>query len=352
MTITYQAGRRIQGTSTDFGTAGSGIPAVSGGWKELGRSTGTLPDISSIPDKRYYMLLNNGRSWTSGSNSSFRFNSDTGTNYAFRDSRNGAADYTETSSARTLDYIGTGSENELFGVSYISNLAAKEKLLVSSSVVQKTAGAGTAPSRDEVVSKWSNTSAAINRITATSTAGAASEYVMLGWDPTDTHTSNFWEELASVDLSGGVADTISASIADKKYLWIQAYIEGSATATAAFRVGDTSLDSGSNYSHRYSSNGGTDTATTSTTDMTSSWTVGADLPIFWNIFIVNNASNEKLAIMYGARQNAAGAGTAPSRFEIVGKWAETSNQIGIVGFDNTGTGDFNTNCIMKVWGSD
>ena len=34
MTVTYQAGRRIQGTSTDFGTAGAGIPAVAGGWKE------------------------------------------------------------------------------------------------------------------------------------------------------------------------------------------------------------------------------------------------------------------------------------------------------------------------------
>jgi hypothetical protein len=24
--------------------------------------------------------------------------------------------------------------------------------------------------------------------------------VVLGWDPADTHTSNFWEELASVEL--------------------------------------------------------------------------------------------------------------------------------------------------------
>ena len=86
--------------------------------------------------------------------------------------------------------------------------------------------------------------------------------------------------------------------------------------------------------------------------MTGAWTVGADLPIFWNIFIINNASNEKLGIFHGVRQNTAGAGNAPRRFEMVGKWNDTTNQAGIVGFDNTGTGDYNTNCTMKVWGSD
>ncbi len=35
MAITYHAGRRIQGTQADF----DGTPAVSGGWKELGRTT-------------------------------------------------------------------------------------------------------------------------------------------------------------------------------------------------------------------------------------------------------------------------------------------------------------------------
>ena len=348
MTVTYQAGRRIQGTSTDFGTAGAGIPAVSGGWKELGRSTGTLPDISSIPDKRYYMLLNNGRSWTSGSNSSFRFNSDTGTNYTFRDSRNGAADYTEVNSARTLDYIGTGSENEIFGVTYISNLAAKEKLLVSSSVVQKTAGAGTAPSRDEVVSKWSNTSAAINRITATSTAGAASEYVILGWDPTDTHTTNFWEELASVDLSGGAATNIdSGTITAKKYLWIQYYTEQSADSDFLITF---NADTGSNYARRYDNDGGTETTGTSLANFTQVSRT-ANLPQFTNMFIVNNSANEKLIIAHTVYQMTAGAGTATARWEAVGKWANTSAQITAMNI-KSGSGNLASKTVLKIWGSD
>ena len=60
MATTYQAGRRIQGTSTDFGTDGAGISGVSGGWKEVGRTTlgsnTSTIDVSSIPDKRYYMI--------------------------------------------------------------------------------------------------------------------------------------------------------------------------------------------------------------------------------------------------------------------------------------------------------
>ena len=348
MTIEWLAGNRIIGTTAE--RPNFGLPSGSvGGWVELGRSTGTLPDISSIPDKRYYMLLNNGRSWTSGSNSSFRFNSDTGTNYTFRDSRNGAADYTETSSARTLDYIGTGSENELFGVSYISNLAAKEKLLVSSSVVQKTAGAGTAPSRDEVVSKWSNTSAAINRITATSTAGAASEYVILGWDPADTHTTNFWEELASVEL-GTSGDTIdSGTITAKKYLWVQCFTKATGgTATASIRYNS---DSGSNYSFRDSDNGSESTSINES--RAGYFNAGSGTTNqFGNAFIVNNSANEKLSIVHNINQNAAGAGTAPSRRDTVAKWNNTSSQITSIQVVNTAAGSFDTGSILKVWGSD
>jgi hypothetical protein len=52
MAIKYLSGERIQATSTDF----AGTPAISGGWKEVGRTTlgsaGDTIDVSSIPDKR------------------------------------------------------------------------------------------------------------------------------------------------------------------------------------------------------------------------------------------------------------------------------------------------------------
>ena len=47
MTVTYHSGRRIQGTQADF----DGTPAVSGGWKEVGRTTlGSAGEIAGGRD--------------------------------------------------------------------------------------------------------------------------------------------------------------------------------------------------------------------------------------------------------------------------------------------------------------
>jgi hypothetical protein len=98
-----------------------------------------------------------------------------------------------------------GATVPCFDVSYISNLSTKEKLLINHSVGETVAGAGTAPNRRESVGKWANTSNAVSAVTSVNNQSgdyaSGSEVVVLGWDPADTHTSNFWEELASVNLS-------------------------------------------------------------------------------------------------------------------------------------------------------
>ena len=326
--------------------------AAVGGWVELDRATGTYTslDITSLADKRYYMILNSGLSWSSGQNSQIRFNNDSGSNYATRYSRDGAADGTETSGVRTVDYVGTGTENQIFAVNYIANYATKEKLGIAHSVIQKTAGATTAPSRDEIVYKWANTSNAINQISYTSSTGhgSGSEVVVLGWDPADSHTNNFWEELASVDLSGGAADTISSgTITAKKYLWVQCFVEQTVDTVNAFTRFNS--DSGSNYARRTSNDGAADATSTSATEMAMSPSGGNK---FINLFIINNQSNEKLVIYHSVTDGAtAGAGTAPQRGEGVFKWANTSNQITQIDISNDAAGDFGTNTIIKVWGA-
>jgi hypothetical protein len=49
--------------------------------------------------------------------------------------------------------------------------------------------------------------------------------VVLGWDPADTHTSNFWEELASVDLSGGAATNIDSGTITAKNIYGFKYMQ-------------------------------------------------------------------------------------------------------------------------------
>ena len=69
------------------------------------------------------------------------------------------------------------------------------------------------------------------------------------------------------------------------------------------------------------------------------------------MFIINNASNEKLFIIHSVKQNTSGAGTAPRRKEVVGKWSNTSNQINIVEYLQSEAGSFDTGSFIKVWGS-
>ena len=62
--VEWLAGNRIRGTNAErTSTTGfNSIPAVAGGWVELGRTTlGSAGDditVSSLADKRYYMILN------------------------------------------------------------------------------------------------------------------------------------------------------------------------------------------------------------------------------------------------------------------------------------------------------
>jgi hypothetical protein len=347
LAITYHAGRRIQGTSTD-------ATAVSGGWKELARTTlgsaGDTIDVSSLADKRYYMILDSLIS-TGAINSLARFNNDSGSSYAWRESHNGTSDGAYGSRTEGELEHGSGNDSDWFSVQYVSNLAAKEKLVITHGIKQDATGAGNAPQRNETIYKWANTSNAIDQYTMTNGGAGSydtgSECVVLGWDPDDTHTDNFWEELASVDLSGGVSDNLSSgTFTAKKYLWVQCFLQKDTNTI------DTNItfnnDTGSNYARRKSSNGGSDA-----TSINQNWfaTGGDDANSFHNYFIINNASNEKLLTGVKVDASATGAGTAPERSEYVVKWANTSNQITEIDFDNAGAGNFGTKSLIKVWGS-
>jgi hypothetical protein len=278
-------------------------------------------------------------------------NNDSGSNYSARTSGNGSSDATNTSISYFNTY--TNYSNPYFQIDNIANISNKEKLNISQLVDQNSAGAGTAPQREEGANKWANTSASINRYDSVNTEGGdyntGSEVVVLGWDPTDTHTINFWEELASVEL-GSASDTLDAgTISAKKYLWVQTYIKAvSGTAEPDMRFNN---DSGSNYADRYSINGGSDGTGTSITSARGS---GVPVSAFFNDFIINNASNEKLVIRHVTYVSTAGAGTAPNRRETVAKWSNTSDSITSIKWveNSGGAGQFDTGSFIKVWGSD
>ena len=353
--VEWLAGNRIRGTSAE--KPALGLPSGSvGGWKEVGRTTlgsaGDTVSVGSLADKRYLMVLGDikpsgnvyTRTWLNG---------DSGTNYATRYSTNGSADSTIVSTNDTVTNQSTDA-TPYFTLQYFANLATKEKLWINHSVEQETAGAGTAPNRSETVNKHAQTTNPISTIQQTNEStgdlGIGSEIVVLGWDPADTHTSNFWEELASVEL-GSAGDTLdSGTFTAKKYLWVQIYTKNSGTINHGIRYNS---DTGSNYSFRRNQDGGSDISDINqSNDPTISMSSLGGFPLFANLFIINNASNEKLTIAHTIMQNTAGAGNAPIRREGSCKWANTSSQITNISVYNTDSGSYDTGSIIKVWGSD
>jgi hypothetical protein len=361
MTIEWLAGNRLRGTTAEKPTFG--LPSGSvGGWVELGRttlgSTNVNIDVTSLADKRYLMFLVNttGASAITSDGIMRVGNSsiDTGSNYAHRSSFDGGSDSTGTSA--TGISLSRNDTNPEWTVGYFANLSTKEKLSLAWKVEQGTAGAANAPKhRIESAGKWTNTSNVIDQYRwntgGSETWSAGSEVVVLGWDPTDTHTTNFWEELASVELGSANANITSGTITAKKYLWVQAYFNLADSGTTSDARLTFNSDTGSNYATRNAQNGGAEQTLTSQANTRINYS-SLTTPAFLNLFIVNNSANEKLMIGHLTSAGTAGAGGAPDRrIEYTGKWTNTSSQITNINFNDGGLTDYPAGTILKVWGS-
>ena len=355
MAVTYHAGRRIQGTNADR----VGQSAVSGGWKELGRTTlgsaGDTIDVSSLANKRYYMILTTNIA--SGLiNSRFRLGNssvDTGSNYAMRKGENGTADTTDTSADHlSMPYAENGNTH-FFGVHYIANKSDKEKLLLGNTVDEYATGSGNAPARMENAGKWTNTSNVIDVIRNYNSASGSydtnSEMVVLGYDPDDTHTDNFWEELADVTLGSDASEISSGTIQSKKYLWCQVYFQNASNSNDVLVRFNN--DTGSNYTHRHAINYGSDTTQTSGSSIKLiDRNATADTGRFANFFAINHSAKEKLLIAHGTEEETSGAGNPPTSNECVGKWVNTSSQITEIDCF-TESGNIRSGARLRVWGS-
>lgn len=114
-----------------------------------------------------------------------RFNSDSGSNYALRHERNGAADATNTSESSVYLYDTNASPKYI--TIHVINITDEEKLGVAETITQNTAGAGTAPLRQETAFKWANTtnqitSVSIHRLFGSGTFAVDSEVTVYGTD--------------------------------------------------------------------------------------------------------------------------------------------------------------------------
>ena len=134
-------------------------------WQELAvkelSSTGDTIDSGTLTAKKYLKVAVSINA-TTAVRTQFQFNSDTGSNYANRNQKNGASDSTNPNMGRIyLNDLERSSDG--YAVAYIINVADREKLLIYHDVWQNSTGASNIPDRTETVAKWANTS---NQITS------------------------------------------------------------------------------------------------------------------------------------------------------------------------------------------
>ena len=176
-------------------------------WGKAGSITNTsandLMTLQSIPQNKTNLLIAHMIDATAnGVQFSLQHNNDTGNNYAYRINTNGASESTAINTNYWYNYAGAGLTNT-FHIFYLVNIASEEKLAISFTMSQGTAGAGNAPNRREFVYKWANTSDAISEI-----------------DNVNTHTGDF-DTGSDMSLLGSELTPASAIAPETNSIFIE-----------------------------------------------------------------------------------------------------------------------------------
>lgn len=163
-----------------------------------------------------------------------------------------------------------------------------------------------------------------------------------------TSAARWWEEIGRTTL-GVAGDTISVTpITAKKYIKILISVVGSGAINLDMKFNN---DTSNNYAYRRSINGGAEDNQTSQGAIQLQDSTSA-LPMFSEVEVLNISAQEKMIIGHTIRQNTAGAGNAPARVEVVGKWVNTSAQITRIDIVNALAGDFAIGSEVVVLGHD
>ena len=160
-----------------------------------------------------------------------------------------------------------------------------------------------------------------------------------------------WTKASSTTLGSSSMTIDSGTITSSTFNQFLNHTLATSNIENSIRLGNSSIDSGSNYAHRRANNGGSDSNTTSTNRIQTGKTDPVDQ--FDAVYAVNIATEEKLVISHNCTRMTAGAGNAPERVESVGKWANTSNQFDKVqSYEGGGVANFLTGSNLTVLGSD
>jgi hypothetical protein len=176
----------IDSTKIDFGGSGAGI-----WWEEIARTTLTVAgdtiSVQNIPARKYLKVLCMGIATGGTLDTSMRFDNNSSTVYAFKQSTNEATatDLASTTNI-TLESGATDSGQLNTGSIEIWNIAGQEKNYRTMFISQDAAGGATVPTIISNYGKFAVTSGQISRIdwinAGTGDFEIGSEVIVLGHD--------------------------------------------------------------------------------------------------------------------------------------------------------------------------
>lgn len=166
-----------------------------------------------------------------------------------------------------------------------------------------------------------------------------------------------WETLYQITLGSSTAQIDSGTITAKKFLYLILHVvedNGGQSNSPSYRFNG---DTGTNYPLRRNNNNGSDTTYTTTYDYLYNGYGSDHLDRYLEMYIINDGSREKLVIQNQSIRTTAGAGTAPDKNYMWGKWTNNSNQITQIvtdatGFDGSVSDLFGADTTLAIMGTD
>ena len=128
-------------------------------WSKNGTTTlssaGDTVTVSSLTASDFNVFLFHGLS-SGAITINLNMDNNSASDYALRENTNGTGESTKTN-LTTLEALLQTSSSDGFVVMYCANIDGEEKLLISNSIRNNTAGASNAPNRREIVGKCDTT---------------------------------------------------------------------------------------------------------------------------------------------------------------------------------------------------
>ena len=160
-----------------------------------------------------------------------------------------------------------------------------------------------------------------------------------------------WSKAGTTTLGSANSDIDVTSISNNIFNIVITHTVGSSgNDNLHLKLGNGSIDTGTNFASRASEDGGSDATATSANHI--QFGGGSNVyPNFSIGYFINISSEEKLMINHNMNQMNSGSGTAPNRREQVGKWSNTSNVFDIMRATTTVSSTWDTDSNITVLGT-